>query len=290
MSTSPSVIASRFPVAPPGREIPVLLGLAVALVVLFVIGPPTLAGGTYGRSFVDNGALVDATRTSLVAFWGSGTGELPPALRSAADYWVRYHVVKAVIAALLAAVLLVLALRAWRTLAGPDDLGRGRTVALTVSAAGAAGLAAIVVVVVLVNVQGALAPLSSLLSLLGPGERSGDVAATIDQIRGALSSPAGAPAGPQAAALERIVDDFARYHAVFAALAAAAAAGLVVLARVAVRVRASSPGLPVRARRLLRALGVGSIALALLLAVVCLANVSNATDPEEGLRIFFAGA
>jgi hypothetical protein len=130
------------------RGSPVLVGSALALAVLFVIAPASLAGGTYGRGFTDNAPLVDATRASL-------------------DYWFRYHVAKASIAALLLAVLIVLGVRVWRSLAGSDGPGRGGTAALASACIGITVLAVSAMALVMANIQGAIAPFSSLLSLLG---------------------------------------------------------------------------------------------------------------------------
>lgn len=149
-----------------------LVGLVVALAVLFVIAPASLAGGDYGRSFTDNGTLVDATRTSFVEFWSAGSGHYPPALQSAVDYWARYHLAKALIAALLLAALLVLGARVWRIRSRPESLSRGRTSALTAALVGIAMLALVAVVLVAANVQGATSPFTSLLSLLGPEQRA----------------------------------------------------------------------------------------------------------------------
>jgi hypothetical protein len=262
-----------------------LVALAVALAVLFVIAPATLAGGTYGRSFTDNGSLVDATRTSFAAFWSAGSGDLPPALQSAVDYWQRYHVVKALIAGLLLAVLLVLGTRVGRALSRSDGRDGGKTTALIAAAVGIALSALVAIVLTVANIQGAMAPFASLLSLLGVEQRGGELAATVDQVRQALAQPG----ATHSAALNAIVDDFAFYHAVFAVVAAALAVCFLVVGVTAWRARRSATVASGGVRRMLGAFGASSIVLALLVLVVALANVSNATAPEEGLRIFFGG-
>lgn len=262
---------------------------------LFVIAPASLAGGTYGRGFTDNAPLVDATRASLVEFWSSGRGDFPPALQSTVDYWFRYHVAKASIAALLLAVLIVLGVRVWRSLAGSDGPGRGGTAALASAGIGITVLAVSAMALVMANIQGAIAPFSSLLSLLGPGHRGGEVAVTVDQIRDVLAQPGGASGVRRSMALDTIVGDFSRYHVALAVQAGAVAAGsvvvgLTVVAMVSRRARSSAMVSSARARRMLWALAVSSIALALLMMLVTAANISNATTPERGLRIFFDGA
>lgn len=261
-----------------------LVALAVALAVLFVIAPATLAGGSYGRSFTDNGSLVDATRTSFVGFWNAGSGDLPPALQNAVDYWQRYHLVKALIAGLLLAVLLVLGTRVGRALSRAEARDGSRTAPLVAAAVAIAVSALVAIVLTAANIQGAMAPFASLLSLLGVEQRGGELAATVDQVRQALASPGAS----HSAALNAIVDDFAFYHAVFAVVAAALAAGFAVVGVTAWRARRSattSGGV----RRMLGGFGLSSLVLALLILVVALANVSNATAPENGLRIFFGG-
>lgn len=263
-----------------------LLALAVALAVLFVIAPASLAGGSYGRSFTDNGSLVEATRTSFAAFWSAGSGDLPPALQNAADYWERYHLVKALIAGLLLAVLLMLGTRVGRALSRAEARDGSGTAPLIAAAVAIAVSTLAAIVLVAANVQGTFAPFASLLSLLGPEQRGGGLAATVDQVRQALAQPGAS----HSAALNAMVEDFARYHAVFAALAAALAAGFAVVGVTAWRARRSARVAGGGLRRMLGAFGVSSIMLSLLLLVVALANVSNATAPEEGLRLFFGGA
>ena len=266
----------------------VLVGLALALAVAFVIAPSSLAGGTYGRSGFDNGPLVDVTRTSLVAFWKAGAGDFSPSLQSTVDYWVRYHVAKALIAAALSVVLIVLGARAWRALARAE--GRGRTAALTSAGAGVTMLALFAMSVVMANVQGAIAPFSSLLSLLGPEQRGGELAVTIDQIRQMLAQSAGVPGGQRSLALDTIVGDFSRYHAALAVMAAVGTAALAVVAATSWRAGSSPTRSSAPSRGLLRASGVSSGALALLMLLVTVANVSNATAPEQGLLLFFGPA
>jgi hypothetical protein len=121
------------------------------------------------------------------------------------------------------------------------------------------------------------------------------VAVTVDQIRDVLAQPGGASGVRRSMALDTIVGDFSRYHVALAVQAGAVAAGsvvvgLTVVAMVSRRARSSAMVSSARARRMPWALGVSSIALALLMMLVTAANISNATTPERGLRIFFDGA
>lgn len=263
-----------------------LVALGAFLATLFVVAPPTLAGGTYGRGPSAAGELATAARASVVDLWRSGTGDLPPTLRSAVDYWARYHAAKALLAGLLAVVLIALGLRLWRSLAASGPAGRrGTRAALLVVAALALGAG----VLAMANIQGAVAPLFSLLALAQPGHHGGDPALMATQARELLATPAATRGGAHAEALGTLVDGFARYHAVLAVLATGAAIGLAVLGTRALRARRSRV-VTAPARPTLRTLGVSAIGVALLLGLVAAANVSNAIAPEPGLVLFLGGA
>ncbi|WP_198950755.1 hypothetical protein [Kineosporia sp. A_224] len=259
---------------------------AAALLVAFVVAPGPLAARGSGRTFAGQDGLVEAVRVAFVEFWGSGARAFPPALAGVVDYWFRYHVAKAVIAAVATVVLLALGARLWTAFRSADRLGAGRGAALV----GAGGLVAALVVasvaVVMANVQGALAPFASALSLLPVGETDGALAGALGQARQQLT---GYPAGGRTPGLDLMVDDFARYHLVLAvtgAVVAAAFAGAGVLMwRRAAR---TGPG-ERRAGRALRAGAVGSAALSVVVLVVVAANVTTAADPAPALLAFFAG-
>lgn len=120
-------------------------------------------------------------------------------------------------------------------------------------------VAVLAAVVAVVNVQGAIAPLSSLLSMLSPAAASSALAADGTPAFGAL------------------VHDFAIYHLAAALLVGGSAVALALLGR-----RAWRRGRPVAA--VVAATGV------VLLAVVVLANISTAADPEPALRAFLGAA
>lgn len=128
--------------------------LACALTGMFVVVPPTVAGGSYGHGVFDNSRLVDVTGTSLVDFWASGSGTPPPALQAAVDHWARYHAALAAMALVAAAGLTVVALRAWRA-ARPRPHAR-RT--LRAFAVAGTALAAAMFVLAAANVSNAVAP------------------------------------------------------------------------------------------------------------------------------------
>ncbi len=241
-------------------------GLAVALGVMFVVLPPVVAGGTYGHAVLDNSRLVDATGRSLVEFWTAGAGSPPPALQGAADHWATYHALKAATAALLTVVLITLTRRIRRA---PRSTRRPLRIARAAAATSVSGCALMALLLVMANIQGAIAPLSSVLSLLSPEQRTGDLAATTAQIHRQLSSPGSA----RTPALNTIVDDFARYHAALAAMAAIAAAGLALAAR--------------KSWPRSRPAGIATAVVAGLMLLLCVANVSNALAPEHGLLAFY---
>ncbi|WP_379038823.1 hypothetical protein [Paractinoplanes deccanensis] len=252
------------------RAVAALSAIAAALVVAFVVAPGPLAG-VGGTGYAGERQLSAALQESFVDYWRSGDRNLSPALREVVDYWFRYHVAKAVIAALLLAVLVVLGARLWSAFA---RAGRGRAV-LAAGAAVVTGLGLFAVVVVMANVQGAAAPFASLLPMLQDSPATGGLGQALEQIRQELGT-----AGQDRPALATMISDFALYHW------ALAAAGAVVLAASVIAAVAAwkSP-----TRRLPRSVGVLAAAWSLILAVVVAANISTAADPAPALLAFFQG-
>ncbi|WP_433335855.1 hypothetical protein [Spirillospora sp. CA-294931] len=250
------------------------------LVGAFVVAPRVLAGG----GFAGQGELVEALRVAFVGYWRTGGGELSPELASVSDYWFRYHVAKGVIAAILLGVLVVLGALVWRAHLRADALGAGKRAALASGGVVVTGLAVFALVVVMANIQGAVAPYSSLLPMLTDGATDAEVTGTLDQVRQGLA--ASAAGGETTPALEVMISDFARYHAVMAVIAGVAAAGLIAFSVVLWKAFAGRAG---RARRLLGSFGVLSVLLALVMVVVAVANATTAADPEPALAAFFAG-
>lgn len=155
-------------------------------VVTVLLAAVLLAPSLLARLLVPGYDGVGALREGLPgAFAHDGT------LDRAADWWAAFHGTKALLAALLLAVLVVAARR---------TRGLPRGVVL--------GLAGLALVVVLANLQGMVAPVSSLLSML-PG----------DAARAVLASEG----TPEFAGL---VDDFAAYHRAMAVLAGLTALAL----------------------------------------------------------------
>lgn len=123
--------------------------------------------------------------------------ELTTGLESLVDDWAGFHLIKAVCAALLAALALY---------------------------AGHRAVALIPVVLLIPNIQGAVAPLSSAFSLLDPVRvRKGELGRALALTRAELQAT---PSGP----VRALVDDFARYHLAMVVMAGALTAVLVVFA------------------------------------------------------------
>lgn len=109
--------------------------LAVALAAAFVVAPRMLAG-IGGGGFAGRRSLVKALRKSLIGYWNSGDRDLSPDLQRVVDYWLRYHLAKAAIAAILLVVLFALGVLIWKAFLTVGGLGTGAR-AVLVSAGGA---------------------------------------------------------------------------------------------------------------------------------------------------------
>ncbi|MGW6917834.1 hypothetical protein ACWGB8_29015 [Kitasatospora sp. NPDC054939] len=285
-STPPGTAVVLRSAAVPGRVLAALAALAAALVAAFVEAPRTLAS-TGSSAFADRSDLADAVRRSFVAHWSSGGRELSPDLANVVDYWSRYHVAKAVIAAVLLVVLAVLARVLWRGFLGAGGRGAGGRAALASAAVLVTGLALFALVVVMANVQGAVAPYASLLPILAVGAADGELAGTLDQVRQRLAESQSGGGAPDALAV--MVGDFARYHVAMAVIAAVVALALGAASAVAWRRFARTGRQDRRARRLLASAGAVSALLAAAVAVVAVANTTTAADSAPALLAFFEG-
>lgn len=265
-----------------GRTVAVLVVAAVGLGAAFVVAPRTLAAGWAGGGFADERELGDALGEAFVGYWASGAGDFPPGLQGVVDYWFRYHVAKAVIAAILLIVLVALGVLLWRAFL---EAGGRRGVL------GAGGVlvtmcALFSLMLVMANVQGAIAPFASLLPMLTGGAAEGELADTLDEIRQRLAESLGA-GGQDTPALELIIGDFARYHVAMAVIAGVSAVVFVGMSAVLwKRFAGKESG---RARWVLGSFGGLSVVLSLALIVVAVANTSTAADPGPALLAFFDG-
>jgi hypothetical protein len=269
-----------------GPALALLGALAVALGAAFVLAPGVLAASAQGGGYAGQRALIAATRTAFVGYWAAGHRAYSPGLEHLIDYWTRYHAAKAVIAALLLAVLLILGKRLWVALLGAGRLSPWRVAALASSVALVAVLAATSAAVVIANIQGAVAPFASLISLLPLGSHDKQLVHTLGQVRPGLAAYPGA-GGRTTPPLEAMISDFALYHAAAAALTVAVAVILIVLSVVSWKRRARTRSSERRARNALALAGVSSAALALVILVIAAANLGNAMNPAPALLAFF---
>jgi hypothetical protein len=263
-----------------------LAGLAVALGAAFVLAPAVLAASAPGGGYAGQPALITAVRTTFIEYWVSGRRAYPPDLARLLDYWTRYHIAKAVIAALLLTVLVILGTRLWRALLSAARLTPVRGTALALSGALTALLAVGSAVLVVANIQGAVTPLSSLLSMLPLGSHDPQLSHTVGQVRQGLTAYPGT-GGRTAPALQVMVSDFGLYHAVVVALGAAVTVTAIVMSVMSWRRRARTQSSDRRTRRVLALAGVSSALLALVVLVVAMANLGTAMHPAPALLAFF---
>ncbi|MFG2039624.1 hypothetical protein [Dactylosporangium sp. NPDC048998] len=271
-----------------GRALATLVALAAVLVAAFVVAPPTLAANRSGGGFADMRHLTEALREAFVEYWRSGDRGFSPGLERVVDHWLRYHVAKAVIAAILLVVLIALGVLLWKAFLRAGGLGAGRRAALASAGVLVTLLALLSLTTVMANVQGAVAPFASLLPMLTDGATDERLADTLAQVRQRLadSQHAGGQTPP---ALQVMISDFARYHVAMAVVAAIVAVVLIGMSVVLWKRFASTESSDRRTRRVLGAFGVLSVSLSLLVIVVAVANTTSAADPAPALLAFFDG-
>jgi heme/copper-type cytochrome/quinol oxidase subunit 2 len=266
----------------------VLVALAVALVAAFVVAPPTLAASGPDGGFVDRRGLTEALRDAFVDYWRSGDRDFPPGLERLVDYWFRYHVAKAVIAAILLIVLAALGVLLWKAFLRAGGLGARGRAALASAGVLVTMLAVLSSATVMANVQGAVAPFASLLPMLAVGDADGELADTLDQVRQRLAdSASGGDLAPPA--LEVMVNDFSRYHVAMAVIAAIVAVVLIGVSAVSWKSFAATGSSDRRTRRVWGLFGVFSALSSLVVIVVAVANTTTAADPAPALLAFFDG-
>ncbi|NUT35974.1 MAG: hypothetical protein HOV79_23210 [Hamadaea sp.] len=253
----------------------------MALVAAFVAAPAPLAA-TSTTQFADQHEIAAALREGFVEYWASGARELSPGLQAVVDYWLRYHVAKAVFAAALLVVLVALSVAVWKAFLRAERTGRRS--ALASAGVGLTMLAVLSLATVMANVQGAAAPFASLLSMLPVGTQDAGLAGPLDEVRHGLSE-----ANARPAALDVMVDDFAAYHAVLAVIATVVTMGLVAASVVLWRRGRQAALADRRTGRLLRSFGAFCAFLVLGEGVVAVANTATAAHPAPALLDFFAG-
>jgi len=265
------------------RRLAALLVVAATLVVAFVVAPRLLASTWSGRSFGDQDDLVTVVRAAFVDYWASGESDLSPALQAVGEYWVRYHVIKAVIAAFLLAGVAAFGILLGRRYVTSRELAAGRRALLATAGVFATLLALVSAAAIMANIQGAIAPFSSLLSLLPVGDTGGELADTVDQIGQRLADDQRTPA------LESMIGDFAHYHVAMAVIAACAAAVFFGLSALYCTRFVRADEADRRTRSVLAWVGVVTALASLALIVVAVANAGTAADPAPALMDFFEG-
>lgn len=272
----------------PGRAFAVLVGLAMALVPAFIFAPGPLAASMSGGGFGDQHNLIDSLSESFVDYWNSGDRNFSPGLERVVDYWLHYHAVKAVIAATLLTVLTTLGVLLWKAFLRAGGLGAGGMAALGSAGVVVTALALFSLAAVMANIQGAIAPFSSLLSMLPMHASRGELADTLDQVRQRLADyPNSGDRTPPA--IEVMVSDFSRYHAVIAVAATMVVAVLVGMSVASWKRFARTGASHRRTRNVFRAFGLLSALLSSGVIVVAVANLTTTADPAPALLAFFRG-
>ncbi|WP_043506122.1 hypothetical protein [Streptomyces glaucescens] len=262
----------------PRRRLGTLTALAAATLLAFFVAPNALARD----SSVSTANVSDTFRQGFVAYWRSGSGDLPDRLETAVAFWFRFHLVKAGVSALLLAVAVALGVVLWRQVRQRTG-GWPARVRLGLSWVSAAALGLFALVALVANVQGAAAPFASLLPMLTSGGADGELAATLAEVRHQADA---SPSPRHSPALTVMAGDFAVYHAVLATMAAALTCALAVTGVVLwKRSRTSAEG---RSRRTTVLAAVSSL-LAAAWLVIAFANVTNAVNSQQALARFFAG-
>ena len=274
-TTAPALAGSARP-----RHLGALSAATALLVTLVAVVPFPLASALSGARYGDLDALRAGVTRGFVQLWARGDGRLGE-LSATADFWARFHVVKATLSTVLLVVLCILVARVWR--ASTDAGSRGRRWGLAALGLSASGLAVVALLVVVANLQGAVAPLSSVLGVLSFANPEGALEPVVDQARQVVASGASTPAA------EVLRADFVRYHAVMAVLGTAVTLALIGGAVVLWRRRSQTARSQRSWRRLLAAGGAGLLLLAAAFALVTAANVSTALSPSVALLGFLAG-
>ncbi|MFI8434496.1 hypothetical protein ACIGJO_12225 [Streptomyces sp. NPDC079020] len=264
------------------------MALTVALIAAFVVGPRALAARTSGSGFDDEQDLATSFRRAFAGYWSSGDREFSPGLERVVNYWFHYHLAKAVIAMVLLVVLAALGGLLWKAFLGATGDETGRQAFLASAGVLVTVLALLSLAAVMANIQGAKAPFASLLPLLGAGTGEGSLADTLDQVRQRLADLP-STSGPSSPVLDVMIGDFARYHVAMVVLSGIVAAALIAMSVVLLKKAAGSGLSDRRARRALRWSGILSALLALVMAVVVVANVTTAADPAPPLLALFEG-
>jgi hypothetical protein len=259
--------------------------LAVALAAAFVVAPRILAG-IGGGGFAGRRSLVKALRESFIGYWNSGDRDLSPDLQRVVDYWLRYHLAKATIAAILLVVLFALGVLIWKAFLTVGGLGTGARAALVSAGVLVTMFALFSLALVMANIQGVIAPFASLLPMLTAGATGARITGTLDQVRQQLAAGTD---GRHSPALDVMISDFSRYHVAMAVIASVVAALLIGAGAMLWKRFAGTDPSSRRTRRVLASFGLLSTLLSVAVIVLAVANAGTAADSAPALRAFFAG-
>ncbi|MFI5897284.1 hypothetical protein ACIA5D_45045 [Actinoplanes sp. NPDC051513] len=227
------------------------------MIVAFVLLPGPLAG----NSFADHEQLVAAVHQNFVGYWQAGGPSLPPPMQDVVDYWFRYHVFKGLIAALILATLIVIGVRLRRSLTGA---------ALVTAGTAVFALGLLATVTVMANIQGMVAPFGSLFPMLLERPATPQLTDALTQAGRQLAA-----GGHLSPAVQAMVDEFVRYHAAMAVIAAVLTIVVAGLAAAAWRRFAK--------RQQRAVIPILWSLLTLAPVVLLIANVSSVADPAPGL-------
>jgi hypothetical protein len=264
----------------PWQALACVAATAAALVVAFVMAPAALASTAATSDLAGEDRLIATFRSAFVGYWRSGNAGFGSELQRVVDYWFRYHVAKAVLSGALLVVLIALGVLSWQAFLRVGGL---RAAALAVSGVLATALAVVSLAAVMANIHGMAAPFGSLLPMLFGSPTVGSLPGTLAQVRQQLAD------GQNSPALGVILDDYVKFHAVMAVEGVIVVIVLVVLTVLLWRGFARTDRAERRSRRLLAGYGVFVPLLALVLAVIVVANATTAAHPLPGLESFFAG-
>lgn len=280
-SVSTIVAPHRPPLSGRRRSALLLSAAAVAAVAGVALLPWRVADVWSQGSGVNSTTLSAHLNAAFVGYWNSGASGLGADLSHVVTYWQVFHITKAVAAAVLLTLLVLLGVRLWQLFARSERPG-ARAAYATLGVLGAP-LAPMVLLILLANIQGAVAPLSSVLSFLDHGGSDPAVAQSLAQIGEALRT------GALNAPLTALVDDFRDYHAVLAVAATVTGIAIIGTSIALLVIRSRRPRDQRRARAVLAVVAVTIPALAFCFAVLALANFSTTEDTVPALTAFFGG-
>ncbi|WP_288047815.1 hypothetical protein [Nocardia sp.] len=265
----------------------ILVAEAIVLIVAFVLAPGRLAAHGSGMDSLDQDDLRTGFRAEFDEYRRTDEADFSTGLDTIVDYWFRYHLAKAVIAALLLLVFAMLSVLVWRAFSTLDPPPVRGTFAFVGGGSLATICATASLIILMANIQGTVAPFASLLPMLTGDDAQGQHADTLDRLRQQLDHRAstGERASP---ALEAVISDFTRYHSAMAVLATIAAI-LAIGVGVWCRVKGRTTSTVRQFRRAMTALAMFFGLAAAGLIVVAVANTSTVAHPIPALQAVFEG-